>query len=582
MAVTIKQLISPARSAMLISALLAGIGAILSIVPYVALTELASIFLSDGSGRIWMWVIIAVVALFLSNMLYGIGVGIAHIGEAKLRYWLRKDLVRALGRIPLGAVDQTSSGKIRKMVVDDTTAIHTLVAHVAGDLTYGLVALLTGMGYLLWVDWRMMLMIFAVWIIVFGLTTVPYLRKMNETVEAFGAAQTELSAATVEMVQGVKEIKNFQGANLARTRFNKAREDFSREAFDWVHGVGRSTAMSMGFMHPAVVFATVAPIAVWFVSQGWIEPAHTVPFFLIAVGVPKGLMQLISLAQHIYEARQAAAGGAKLMSIPPMPEGDVDPQLQSNAALPIEIDHITFGYDEDTPVINDVSLSIPAGSITALVGPSGGGKTTLARLLARFYDVDSGSIRIDGTDLREVSFSWLLSRVALVFQDISLTHDTVRNNIALGNPDASQKEIEAAAKAACIHERITELPNGYDQVIGDAGGVLSGGEAQRLTIARAYLQNTPILILDEATAQADPQSEREIHRALASLSVGKTVIVIAHRLATVVGADQIAVIDDGRLVDCAKHSELVERCPLYAHMWQAQQQPAFAANESEQ
>ena len=210
------------------------------------------------------------------------------------------------------------------------------------------------------------------------------------------------------------------------------------------------------------------------------------------------------------------------------------------------------------------------GTVTALVGPSGGGKSTLAKLIARFYEADSGTVLVNGVDVRDASNTLLLGSVAIMLQDVALAHDSVFNNIALAKPDASLSEVEAAAKAACIHERIMQLPNGYDTILGDEGGFLSGGEKQRVALARAYLQDASILILDEATAQADPRSEQQIHEALAKLTTGKTVIVIAHRLATIRNADQILVIEDGRIVERGCHDELMEKDGRYATMWRTQ------------
>ena len=204
------------------------------------------------------------------------------------------------------------------------------------------------------------------------------------------------------------------------------------------------------------------------------------------------------------------------------------------------------------------------------MGPSGGGKSTLARLIARFYDVDSGAVRVSGVDVREATFPWLGSRVAIVLQDVALSHGSVHDNIALGRPGAAREQVEAAARAACIHERIMRLPRGYDTVLGEEGGFLSGGERQRVTLARAYLQDAPVLVLDEATAQADPASERDIHAALSRLAAGRTVIVIAHRLSTVRDADQILVVDDGAIVERGRHEDLLAAGGRYAAMWRSQ------------
>ncbi|MDO5729616.1 MAG: ABC transporter ATP-binding protein [Actinomycetaceae bacterium] len=578
MSMTIGELISPSKKAMVVTGIMTGVAAVFSVVPYIALTEIAVRWMGGTRDRLWMWAIFAIGAALVSQFLYSIGLGLTHVAEAKLRHALRKDLVRSLGRIPLGRVDQTSSGSIRKMVVDDTASIHTIVAHLAGDATFAGVSLIGGFAYLLWVDWVFSLVLIVLWALILAVTGAIANAHATEIMNKFSAAQTRLSAAAVEMVEGIKEFKNFQAADSARTRFNDARQSFSDISYDWTNKFGRGMSITYAFLHPGSVIATVAPLAVLFVHKGWMEVGYTLPFFMIGIGIPSGLMQLVSLMQHLYEARQAAQDTAELISAEPMSEGET---LSDDGPQPgsVKFDNVTFGYDADNPVIHGISFTAQAGTVTALVGPSGGGKTTLARLIARFYDPDSGTVRIGGVDVREVSFEWLLSRVAIVFQDIALAHDTVAQNIALGHENIPFEKIEEAARAACIHDRIMRLPHGYDTVIGSEGGFLSGGERQRITIARAYLHDAPILILDEATAQADPQSERAIHQALSALSVGRTVIIIAHRLATVANADQILVIEEGTLIEAGRHNELIQRGGTYAALWQAQQIESYVEEQ---
>ena len=268
----------------------------------------------------------------------------------------------------------------------------------------------------------------------------------------------------------------------------------------------------------------------------------------------------------IYLAAQATAG---LLSQPPMPEGTHD-DGEGPAPGRVDVEDVTFSYEAGSAVLHGVSFTAEPGTVTALVGPSGGGKSTLARLIARFYDVDDGAVRVSGVDVREATFPWLLSRVAIVLQDVALSHESVHDNIALGRPGATREQVEAAARAACIHERITRLPHGYDTVLDDEGGFLSGGERQRVTLARAYLQDAPVLVLDEATAQADPASERDIHRALSQLAAGRTVIIIAHRLSTIRDADQILVVDAGRITERGTHEDLLAAGGRYAAMWSSQ------------
>ena len=577
----VKKLIAPARKSMITTAIITSIGGMCAIVPYIAITEIAANwFRGSPSGTLWLWVGVAIVAVFANGLLYGIGLGVTHISEANLRYQLRRRLVQAFGRIPLGRVDQTSSGSIRKMVCDDTAAIHALVAHLAGDAMNSITALVVGIGYLMWVDWQLTLLILGVWVLIFVVVTGTMMRGFTESTSQFSSAKTELSAATVEMVEGIKEIKNFQAAATARTRFDKARRYFAEISYQWLAASGKPMAIISSFFQPAVILVTIAPPTVWFVSKDWLEPAYALPFFMVGVGLPVGFLQFVQIMQHLFTANQAAQDTADLLDIPHQPDG---PHTDGPGPKPgeVELTDVSFGYNPENPILRNVNLRIPAGSVTALVGPSGGGKTTIARLIARFYDVDAGAVKVDGLDVREVSNQWLLNQIAIVFQDIALAHDTVANNIALGNPQASRDEIVESAKSACIHDRIMRLPHGYDTVIGGDGGFLSGGEKQRITIARAYLHNAPILILDEATAQTDPQSERDIHTALAALAKGKTVIIIAHRLATIAAADLIAVIGEptastskSSVLATGTHAELLERSETYRTMWEKQQEVA--------
>ena len=571
--VTVGELIRPAHPAMIATGLLTAVGALMSIVPFEALRNLAAIWLGESSpqgwrGSLWIWAAIAVGALFASQALYLSGLGITHLAEARLRHHLRERVVEAISGLPLGRVAQIPHGTIRKMVCDDTTSIHTLVAHVPGDATNAVVMAVAGTAYLLWTDWRLACALVGLWVLVLGMMLLT-MSGMSDITERFGAAQTALAAATVEMLEGIKEIKGFQATDASRTRFSQARTEFSSLSYEWVSRSGKAISAMTAVLRPSTVFATVALLAVLFTSQGWTPLSATLPFFLVALGLPEGLMTLIGLMQHMYESRMAAQATADLLSLPPMPEGAHD---EGEGPTPgrVDVEDVTFSYEAGSPVLHGASFTAEPGTVTALVGPSGGGKSTLVRLIARFYDVDDGAVRISGVDVREATFHWLLSRVAVVLQDVALAHESVHDNIALGRPDATREQVEAAARAACIHERIARLPHGYDTILGEEGGFLSGGERQRITLARAYLQDAPVLVLDEATAQADPTSERDIHQALSRLAAGRTVIIIAHRLSTIRDADQILVVDAGRITERGTHEELLAAGGRYAAMWRSQ------------
>ena len=571
--VTVGELIRPARPAMIVTGLLTALGALMSIVPFEALRNMAAIWLGETSpegwrSSLWIWAAIAAVALFASQALYLVGLGITHLAEARLRHHLRRQVVEAISSLPLGRVAQIPHGTIRKMVCDDTTSIHTLVAHVPGDATNAVVMATAGAAYLLWTDWRLACALLGLWVLTLGVISLA-LAGMSDITERFGVAQTALAAATVEMLEGIKEIKGFQATDASRTRFSRARTEFSELSYEWVSRSGKAISAMTAVLRPSTVFATVALLAVLFTSQGWTPLSATLPFFLVALGLPEGLMILVGLMQHMYESRMAAQATADLLSLPPMPEGAHD-DGEGPAPGRVDVEDVTFSYEAGSPVLQGLSFTAEPGSVTALVGPSGGGKSTLARLIARFYDVDAGAVSISGVDVREVTFTWLLSRVAVVLQDVALAHESVHDNIALGRPDATREQVEAAARVACIHERITRLPHGYDTILGEEGGFLSGGERQRVTLARAYLQDAPVLVLDEATAQADPASERDIHQALSRLAAGRTVIIIAHRLSTIRDADQILVVDAGRITERGTHEELLAAGGRYAAMWSSQ------------
>lgn len=418
MTVTVGELIRPARVAMVISGIITALGAALGVVPFAALTQLAAIWLGESDQRgwaaePWVWGTIAVISLFLSQLLYLAGLGITHLAEAKLRHQLRKDLVKAISNLPLGKVSKIPHGAIRKIVCDDTSAIHTLIAHIPGDATTAIVGVLVGGAYLIWTDWKLALALLAFWGFAVLIISRATMRGMGNITERFGEAQTKLSSATIEMLEGIKEIKNFQATDASRTRFNNARTNFSALSYEWVRKSGRAISLLWSLLRPSTVFAFVALLAVLFVSQGWSQLSATLPFFLLAPGLPEGLNTLIGLLQHTHESRMSAQATAELLSEEPMAQGSL---AQGDDATPgrVEVVDVSFSYAAGNPVLKGVSFTAEPGTLTALVGPSGGGKSTLARLVARFYDPDQGVIRISGVNVREATFSWLLSRVAIV------------------------------------------------------------------------------------------------------------------------------------------------------------------------
>ena len=563
-------LVRSARGSMYLGFTLAALGAVFKVVPYIAIVEITRSLLAGNpdSAHLWGWVIAAVVCMVVHSLSYTYALGNNHTAEARLRHELRQRLIGKLGVVNLGWFSARSSGRIRQAVSNDTADIHSLVAHLAGDFANSLISLLVSLGYLFWLDWRFAGLLIGCYLLLSVVVYATGMTGIRKVFDDYAEAERQLSDRTVELVDGIKEVKNFGMTAEVFGRFDEAQKRFSKVSLVWMQKQSIGLSLIASLLRPGPVFAATMGLGLVFTLQGWLSPVTVVAFALVWVGLPEGLLTLMEMSQNLYAAKQAANSTLHILQAPELsePNAEIAPEEEAPA---VEFRDVSFSYDPGEPVIQELSLKCPPGTVTALVGPSGGGKSTLARLIARFWDVDSGTVLVNGRDVRDQPSRELLSSMSLVFQDVMLSTDTVRANIALGNADATEHEIEEAARAACIHDRIMQLPDGYDTIIGE-GAHLSGGEAQRLTIARAFLAASPILILDEATAQADSHSERLIQQAISNLAQKRTVIVIAHRLSTIQGVDQIAVIDAGRLVELGTHDDLLTQDGPYARLWRNQ------------
>ncbi|MFT3968716.1 MAG: ABC transporter ATP-binding protein [Micropruina sp.] len=558
----------PVRGSLAAIMTLSLIGAASSVVPFIAIVELARTLLPaiDGepidSRRVWAIVIGAVVALFISAGTVFAAGAVGHFADGRLQLSLRQRIVRHLQRLPLGWFDQRSSGTVRKLVESDVTSLHQLVAHTIQDLMTAIAVPVIGLIYLFVVQWQMALAALVPLVLTMILFPV-LMRGSGEKYQQYDEATAALAGATVEFVQGIAVVKRFGQLGRSHRRYRDETTRYVRFVAEWTAESAVTFTIIEVLTSPVVVLVWLLTAGYWLVSGGAATPIDVLPGLLLGLGLTAPMMKLGSSGQFLRNATKAQASLAAFFALPSVSQPD---RPLSPVGGDIAFEGVSFGYDPDHRVLHEIGAACAPGTVTALVGASGSGKLTLAKLVPRFYDTDAGRVALGGADVRQIAGSELYREVGFVFQDVQLLRASLRDNIRLTRPDATDAEVEAVAGAAQIHDRILRFDRGYDAVVGEDAN-LSGGEAQRVTIARALLANAPILVLDEATAFADPDSEAAIQRALSTLATGRTVLVIAHRLHTITEADQIVVLDEGRVVERGVHADLVAAGGRYAGMW---------------
>ena len=547
------------------SCILAVLHSVLSLVPY----ALVFYIIKELTKRVpdfsltYSYVSYAIGAILISMLAFFLSGVLSHIAAFNILYGLRKTLTNKVGVLPMGYLSHRNSGAFKKIISDDVERIETFVAHQIPDFVKAAALPLLTISYLFKEDWRLAL-ISCLPLVVLALIMPLMLGKKNQHLtEKYHHSLEELSSGIVEYVRAMPVMKIFQQSAETFEKYGKKVYTFHRFVSDWIRHSSAPFAIFMSFASNAMLPVLALGLYLYF-RQGVSLPTLLL-FLILGTGYMRPLFVMSNMVMQLQLIEQGVQQIDAILTQPILPEGKTSEQPQNHD---ICFDQVSFAYEADRYVLEDISFTAKEGTITALVGPSGAGKSTVGQLLSRFWDVTKGRITIGGIDIREFPTEVLMRQVSFVFQESFMFQQTMYENIRMGM-DKTKDEVIAAAKAAQLHDFIMSLPQGYETRFGQSGVHLSGGEQQRFQLARAILKDAPILVLDEATAFADPENEHKIQEAFAQLIRGKTVLVIAHRLSTITTADQIIVFEKGHINAVGTHSELLEHSPLYKRMWDA-------------
>ena len=547
------------------SCILAVLHSVLSLVPY----ALVFYIIKELTKRVpdfsltYSYVSYAIGAILISMLAFFLSGVLSHIAAFNILYGLRKTLTNKVGALPMGYLSHRNSGAFKKIISDDVERIETFVAHQIPDFVKAVALPLLTISYLFKEDWRLAL-ISCLPLVVLALIMPLMLGKKNQHLtEKYHHSLEELSSGIVEYVRAMPVMKIFQQSAETFEKYGKKVYIFHRFVSDWIRHSSAPFAIFMSFASNAMLPVLALGLYLYF-RQGVSLPTLLL-FLILGTGYMRPLFVMSNMVMQLQLIEQGVQQIDAILTQPILPEGKTSEQPQNHD---ICFDQVSFAYEADRYVLEDISFTAKEGTITALVGPSGAGKSTVGQLLSRFWDVTKGRITIGGIDIREFPTEVLMRQVSFVFQESFMFQQTMYENIRMGM-DKTQDEVIAAAKAAQLHDFIMSLPQGYETRFGQSGVHLSGGEQQRFQLARAILKDAPILVLDEATAFADPENEHKIQEAFAQLIRGKTVLVIAHRLSTITTADQIIVFEKGHINSVGTHNELLEHSPLYKRMWDA-------------
>lgn len=551
------------------------------IAPYIIIANIVRELLSGvRDWDVYLKECLIIAAFWFGNVLFhSISTTLSHVATFNVLGNIRKDLCDKLSRVPLGSVLDMPSGALKNILVERIDSMETTLAHVVPEFTSNLVLPVLMFVYLFHIDWRMGLASLGtlpIGLVAMALMFVGAEKWFNNTVEKTKI----LNDTAVEYINGIEVIKAFGKSKSSYDKFVVAAKEGSDCFVEWMRNCIWPHALAIT-VAPATLL-TVLPFGGYFYYNGSITAVDFITVIIISVSIMMPLLTIMSYSDDISKAGVIFGEVGSVLEMKELARPAINKRKPADNSITLK--DVRFSYhkgiegEEKKEILHGINMVLPEGSFTAFVGPSGSGKSTIARLIASLWDVDSGDIEIGGVNIRDLSLEEYNRRVAYVSQDNFLFDMSVRENIRLGRPSASDAEVEEVARQSGCYEFIMSLENGFDTIVGGSGAHLSGGERQRIAIARAMMKNSPIVILDEATAYTDPENEAIIQKSVAKLVQGKTLIVIAHRLSTVKDADKLYVIKDGNIDSSGTHQELLEKGGLYNSMWQAH----ISAKDSEE
>lgn len=556
------------KSRLILSVILSIISITSGLVPFYCFYRIIGLFLNDtltGEG-ILFWSLWALAAYVVKVICFGLSTTASHYAAYHILEGLRNRVAERFLHAPLGEVTKHSIGEIKGVMVDKIEDIEPPLAHMVPEGSGHIVLPIVSMIALAAIDWRLflaLLITFPLSIICMGLT----FKISGKNFDKYNESIAEMNSNIVEYVEGIEVIKAFGRAGQSYEKFSSAILNYKTFVLKWFSSTW--VTMKLAFaLFPSTLLG-VLPVALLLGANGTISPAEAALAVMLSMSMVGSLAKLEVFANEMKKIQLTVEELQEYLEMPELPEKN---QPVSLKGYDVKLKNVRFSY-QDTgstdEVLHGINLELPQGSFTALVGPSGGGKSTVAKLISRFYDVTGGTISIGGVNIKDMPLSQLSNTISFVAQDNFLFRCSLKENIRMGNPNASDEEVYAAARAAQCEDFIKKLPKGYDTPAGEAGKRLSGGEKQRIAIARMMLKNAPIIVLDEATAFTDPENEDKIQKSIFELAKGKTLLVIAHRLSTIKNADNIVVLKDGGVLAEGTQEELLSNCPLYQNMWEA-------------